>query len=129
MVGKRKRVLVLDDEELILELVRDIFQLLDLEVETVIDGKEAIQVFKDAWEQGNPFDLVVLDMTLPGDLDGVSTLREIRKIDPEIKAVVSSGYSADDIISNAQKYGFDAAVPKPYSISVLRETVDKLLKK
>ena len=125
---RNKKVLVLDDEELILELVRDIFQLLELDVETALDGPEAIEVFKAAWEKKEPFDLVVLDMTLPGELDGAATLQEMKKIDPEIKAVVSSGYSADDIISNAHKYGFDAAVPKPYSISVLRETVDKLLK-
>ncbi len=128
MALKNKRVLVLDDEELILELVRDIFQILEFEVETVLDGQEAIEVFKKAKEKGRPFDLVILDMTLPGELDGAATLQEIRKIDPEIKAVVSSGYSAEDIISNARKYGFDAAVPKPYSITILRETVNNLLK-
>jgi len=128
-MAKNKRVLVLDDEELILELVKDIFHILDLEVETVLDGREAVEIFKAARERGEPFDLVLLDMTLPGELDGAATLQEMRKIDPEIKAVVSSGYSADDIISNATKYGFDAAVPKPYSISVLRETVNRLLEK
>ncbi len=128
MALKNKRVLVLDDEELILELVRDIFQILEFEVETVLDGQEAIEVFKKAKAKGRPFDLVILDMTLPGELDGAATLQEIRKIDPEIKAVVSSGYSAEDIISNARKYGFDAAVPKPYSITILRETVNNLLK-
>ena len=127
-MAKDKKVLVLDDEELILELVRDIFKVLDLKVETALDGREAVAIFKDAWDRGEPFDLVVLDMNLPGGLDGVGTLREIRKIDPDIKAVVSSGYSADYIISNAINYGFDDAVPKPYSVTVLRQTVDKLLK-
>ena len=126
-MAKNKKVLVLDDEELILELVEDIFHVLDLDVETVLDGIQAVEIFREAREKGEPFDLVLLDMTLPGELDGAAALREMRKIDPEIKAVVSSGYSADDIISNAGKYGFDAAVPKPYSISVLRETVNKLL--
>ena len=128
-MAKNKRVLVLDDEELILELVEDIFHILDLEVETALDGRKAVEIFKAAREKGEPFDLVLLDMTLPGELDGAATLQEMRKIDPEIKAVVSSGYSADDIISNATKYGFDAAVPEPYSISALRETVNRLLEK
>ncbi len=126
-MAKNKKVLVLDDEELILELVEDIFHVLDLDVETVLDGRQAVEIFGKAKEKGEPFDLVLLDMTLPGELDGAAALREMRKIDPEIKAVVSSGYSADDIVSNASKYGFDAAVPKPYSISVLRETINKLL--
>jgi len=127
MAVTKKRVLVLDDEELILELVRDILELLDLRVATVADGREAVNIFKEAMAEGESFDLVLLDMSLPGELNGIDTLREIRKIDPSIKALVSSGYSADDIISNAKKYGFDGAVPKPYSISVLRDAVNKLL--
>ena len=127
MAVTKKRVLVLDDEELILELVRDILELLDLRVATVADGREAVNIFKEAMAKGESFDLVLLDMSLPGELNGIDTLREIRKIDPSIKALVSSGYSADDIISNAKKYGFDGAVPKPYSISVLRDAVNKLL--
>ena len=127
-MAKDKKILVLDDDELILELVRDIFQVLGLKVETAVDGREAVEIFKNAWDRREPFALVVLDMTLPGELDGIDTLREIRKIDSDVKAVLSSGYSADDIISNALNYGFDAAVPKPYSVAVLRQTVDKLLK-
>ncbi len=126
-MAEKKKVLVLDDEQLILELVEDIFRILDLEVQTAQDGWQAVDVFRAAREKGQPFDLVLLDMTLPGELDGAATLQEMRKLDPGIKAVVSSGYSADDIVANARRYGFDAAVPKPYSISVLRETVKQLL--
>lgn len=126
---KDKKVLVVDDEELILELVREIFKVSDLKVETALDGRKAIEIFKDAWDREEPFDLVLLDMNLPEDLDGVGTLLEIRKIDPDIKAVVSSGYAIDDVISNALDLGFDAAVAKPYSVSVLRGTVNKLLGK
>ncbi len=126
-MSEQKRVLVLDDEEMILELVTDIFTLIGFEVVPVTDAKEAISRFKEACEQEEPFDLVLFDMTLPGDMDGADVLREIRKIDPQIKAIVSSGYSQEELKERAGESGFDAAVPKPYSINVLRETVERLL--
>ncbi len=126
-MSEQKRVLVLDDEEMILELVTDIFTLIGFEVIPVTDAQEAISRFKEAHEKGQPFDLVLFDMTLPGDMDGADVLREIRKIDPQIKAIVSSGYSQEELKERAGESGFDAAVPKPYSINVLRETVERLL--
>ena len=128
-MGQIKRVLVLDDEEMILDLVTDIFQLIGFDVVSVTNGKAAIEEFQKAKKQGQPFDLVLFDMTLPGDMDGATVLKEIRKIDPNIKAIVSSGYSQDELKSKAGETGFDAAVPKPYSISLLKETVEELLRK
>ncbi|NPA95319.1 MAG: response regulator [Thermodesulfobacteria bacterium] len=127
-MANTKRVLVLDDEEMILELVTDIFKLMDFEVVSVTNSNEAIEEFKKAMDSGRPFDLVLFDMTLPGDMDGADVLREVRKLDPSIKAIVSSGYTQDKIKTVAGEHGFDAAVPKPYSISVLKETVQRLLK-
>jgi len=126
-MGKQKKVLVLDDEEMILELVTDIFTLIGFEVVPVTEAKEAINRFREAHEQGKPFDLVLFDMTLPGDMDGADVLHEIRKIDPQVKAIVSSGYSQEELKERTGDSGFDAAVPKPYSINVLRETVERLL--
>ena len=126
-MAKEKKALILDDEEMILELVSDIFQLIGFKVTAVISANEAISKFKEAHEQGEPFDLVLFDMTLPGELDGSDVLREIRKLDPNIKAIVSSGYSQEELKAKAEDDGFDAAVPKPYSITVLKETVERLL--
>ncbi len=123
-----KRVLVLDDEEMILELVSDIFQLIGFDVASVTTGEAAIQEFKKAKEQGQPFNLVLFDMTLPGDMDGATVLKEIKKIDPNVKAIVSSGHSHEELKTKAGDGGFDAAVPKPYSINMLKETVNELLK-
>ncbi len=128
-MGKIKRVLVLDDEEMILDLVTDIFQLIGFEVVPVTNAKAAIEEFQKAKGEGQPFDLVLFDMTLPGDMDGATVLKEIRKIDPDIKAIVSSGYSQEELKSKAGETGFDAAVPKPYSITLLKETVEELLTK
>ncbi len=122
-----KRVLVLDDEEMILELVTDIFKLMEFDVVSVTSSSAAIQEFKKAIDQGRPFDLVLFDMTLPGDMDGADVLKEVRKMDPNVKAIVSSGYAQEKIKAKAGESGFDAAVPKPYSITILKETVQRLL--
>ncbi len=121
------KVLVLDDEELILELVKDILTVFGFCVKTAVDGIQAVELFRRAWEKGEPFDLVILDMTLPGELDGVATLENIRAIDPDVKAIISSGYTGEDIMSNPRKYGFDAAVSKPYSVSVLHQVIQGLV--
>ncbi len=126
-MAERKKVLVLDDEEMILELVTDIFQLMDFQVVPVTNAREAIGKFKKAREEGMPFDLVLLDMTLPGDMNGADVLMELRKIEPGVKAIVSSGYSEEELKARAGINGFDAAIPKPYSISVLKETVERLM--
>ncbi len=123
-----KKILVLDDEELILELVTEFLKLLDFEVETATTGKEAISKFKKALEIKEPFDLVLFDMTLPDGMDGAQVLKEIKKLDPEIKAIVSTGYNTNDIMDDPKAFGFDAAIPKPYSLDKLKEVLSGLLK-
>ncbi len=126
-MNPKKRVLVLDDEEMILQLVTDIFNLMNFDVTAVTSAEEAISAFEEASRQGRPFDLCLFDMTLPGNMNGADVLRQIRKIDPNVKAIVSSGFSQEDMDMVKGETGFDAAVPKPYSITVLQETVQKLL--
>ena len=124
---KKKRILVLDDEELILELVTEFLQLLGLEVETAATGRKAIEKFKNAIDKKEPFSLVILDITLPEDMDGAEVLKEIKKIDPGIKAIVSTGYNTSDIMSDPRAFGFDAAIPKPFSLNKLKEVLNELL--
>ncbi len=124
---RKKRVLILDDEEMIRELTRDIFQLMGFEAETAGTGEEALAIFERAINEKRPFDMVIFDLTLPGDMDGVETLKAVRKLDPEVKAIVSSGYSEDNIMSAYRDFGFDAAVPKPYTITSLQEAIASIL--
>ncbi len=124
---KKKRVLILDDEEMIRELTRDIFQLMGFDVETAGTGEEALELFSRALEEDKAFDMVIFDLTLPGEMDGVETLRAVRKLDPNVKAIVSSGYSEDNIMSAYKDFGFDAAVPKPYTITSLQEAIASIL--
>ncbi len=123
--GKLK-ILVMDDEEIVLEVIQEMLKILGHEVVGVKDGKEAIEAYKEAKQKANPFDVVILDLTVPGGMGGNETLKELKKIDPDVKAIVSSGYSNDPIMSEYEKYGFKAVVPKPYGMDELKEALRKV---
>ena len=88
---------------------------------------ESILLYREASERGDPFDAVILDLTIPGGAGGRQALAEITKIDPHVKAIASSGYCNDAIMTDFKKYGFKAALPKPFCLEelsrVLRITV------
>ncbi|MCI0471247.1 MAG: response regulator, partial [Candidatus Aminicenantes bacterium] len=110
------KILLMDDEEIILDATSDILQELGYTVEAVKDGSQAIKRYKQALLAGAPFDAIIMDLVVPGSKGGVETIREILKIDPEARAVVSSGYSTDPVMANFREYGFSGAVSKPYKI-------------
>jgi len=121
------RVLVMDDEAEIRELIKDVLENMGMEVLTCADGKTAIEIYRREMQSSAPIDLVILDLTVPGELGGKETLQELLKIDPKIKAIVSSGYSNDPIMSEYKKYGFKGVVSKPYQINELIVTVQNVL--
>lgn len=124
---EKLRILVMDDEDMVLEVVKEMLRLLGHEVVGVKDGKEAVEAYKEAKQKANPFDVVILDLTVPGGMKGDEALRELKKIDPDVKAIVSSGYSNDPIMSEYEKYGFKAVIPKPYGLEELKEAIKKAL--
>ena len=89
---------------------------------------ETLEKFKQAKEADNPYDVVIMDLTIPGGMGGKETLVELRKIDPQVMAIVSSGYANDPIMANYKEYGFAGVVPKPYRIEELSVAVQKLLR-
>ncbi len=121
------RVLLMDDEEIIREVGSEMLQSLGLNVATARDGKEAIQLYRKEMESNNNFDLVVLDLTVPGGKGGKETLAELRQIDPEVKAIVSSGYSNDPIMAEFDKYGFNGYVSKPYRLEEMANAIRKVM--
>jgi len=123
----RLKILVMDDEEIVLEVIQEMLKILGHEAIGVRDGKQAIEVYKEAKEQGSPFDVVILDLTVPTGMGGEETMKELLKIDPDVKAIVSSGYSNDPIMSEYEKYGFKAVVPKPYGMDELKEVLRKVI--
>ncbi len=121
------RVLVMDDEQFIRELAAEIIVKIGYEVECAVDGNEAVQRYRDAQSLGRPFDCVVLDLTVPGGLGGAETIKKLFEFDPDVKAIVSSGYSTGPILSNYQIYGFSGIINKPYELKTVKNVIQKVL--
>ena len=95
------------------------------EVTRARDGEQAIELYEEALSSGNSFKAVILDLTIPGGMGGLKTLTELSKeIDPTIKAVVSSGYSNDPVLSSYRDHGFCGILPKPYTRTDLAEALN-----
>jgi two-component system, cell cycle sensor histidine kinase and response regulator CckA len=115
------RILVMDDEEMMRILVGEILGHLGYEIQSVEDGEKALACFREAQAQGNPFDAVILDLIVSGGMGGKETIEELLKIDPSVKAIVSSGYSNDPVMVEFNRHGFKGALSKPYGINDLRD--------
>ncbi|HYA15659.1 MAG TPA: ATP-binding protein, partial [Syntrophales bacterium] len=125
--AKKGRILVMDDEELIRDVAKNMMAALGHESECVENGEEAIKMFRHARETETPFDVVILDLTVKGGMGGEETVRRLREIDPDVKTIVSSGYSDDSIIADYQSHGFSAYLKKPYAMESLRTILNSLL--
>ena len=122
------RILVMDDEEIIRDVADGILSRLGYEVECASNGAHAVEVYAQAKEKGRPFDVVIMDLTVPGGMGGKETLKKLREIDPGVTAIVSSGYSNDPIMAEYGKYGFRGVVCKPYTIKELSDAVQRVIK-
>ncbi len=121
------RILVMDDEELVSEVTGAILKTLGYEVEFAKDGSEAIELYKKTMKSGKPFNVVIMDLTIPGGMGGKEAIRKLAEIDPGVKAIVSSGYFNDPVMAEFKKYGFVGVMAKPYKIEELSETLYKVL--
>jgi CheY-like chemotaxis protein len=126
--AKRKgRILVMDDEEMIRAVAGELLAVLGHDVAFAETGEVALETYRAAQEDGRPFDVVILDLTVRGGMGGVETVRQLNKMDPHVKAVVSSGYSDDTTIANYMSQGFKASLKKPYHVDALRDVLNKIL--
>jgi PAS domain S-box-containing protein len=120
------RIMVMDDEEAIRNLLERQLKSMGHKTELVKEGTEAVASFGAAIESGLPFDLVIMDLTIPGGMGGKETITKLLEIDPEVKAIVSSGYSNDPIMARPEKYGFSGVFHKPFRMNELRATIQSL---
>jgi signal transduction histidine kinase/CheY-like chemotaxis protein/uncharacterized protein YdeI (BOF family) len=123
------RILFMDDEEPIRLAAKGLFARLDHDVTVVGDGAEAVREYRAAQRSGRPYDVVVLDLTVPGGMGGRAAMEELRAIDPEVRAIVSSGYSSDPVMANYEEFGFAAVVAKPYDIKALVAAVHQVARR
>ena len=117
----------MDDDEALLEVAGEILEHLGYEVAFVRNGLEALKKYKESMEAGHPFDGVILDLTIPGGMGGKEAIKKLREIDPDIKALVSSGYSNERIMSNPEHYGFSDVIAKPYKIEQMDKALQRVL--
>ncbi len=121
------RVLVMDDEPLVFELALRMLSHLGFEGIGASDGTEALRLYKEAHESGHPFDAVIMDLTIIGGMGGKDAIAALLDFDPKVRAVVSSGYSNDPIMSNYRDFGFKAVLTKPYKISEMQSVLASVL--
>lgn len=121
------RVLFMDDDEGVRDLARQMLQRLSYDVEVAGDGDEAIALFSRARERGEPFDIVILDLMVQGGKGGLATFDELKRIQPSIRAVLSSGLSPDTEAGDYLARGFSGIIPKPYRIGEIDALLQSLL--
>jgi CheY-like chemotaxis protein len=123
----RARVLFMDDEQSIRGMAEMFLQRLGVQCETAADGSEAVLKYRAAREAGQPFDAVIMDLTVPGGMGGREAMEQLRLIDPGVRAIVSSGYSRDPVLANYRSHGFCGILPKPYGLEQLRHVLQQVI--
>ncbi len=121
------RVLIMDDENMLRNSLAEILRAQGYEVESATDGNDAIELYTKAMESSTPFDAVILDLTVPGGMGGREALKKLLSMDPAVKAIVSSGYSTDPVMSDYKKYGFSGMVAKPFKVKELYRIVHEVM--
>ena len=121
------RILVMDDDESVRSIAGQLLAALGHEAVLAERGETALEEYRSALEAGRPFDIVILDLTIRGGMGGAETMRRLLEIDAGVKAVVSSGYSNDEVTSSFREHGFRAFLKKPYRLEDLKATLDALL--
>jgi CheY-like chemotaxis protein len=114
-----KKVLLMDDEELVRKGAAWLLRDAGYEVECAREGAEAVELYREALEANRPFDAVVLDLTVPGGVGGEECMRQLRALDPRVRAIVCSGYSDEPVVADFRQYGFRGVVTKPFTLDDL----------
>jgi len=123
------KILVMDDDVLVRNSLEEMLTKLGYEVETSCHGGEAVEKFRHAQSLGKSFRIAILDLTIPGGMGALETMRKLVEMDPQIKAIISSGYPLNDVMQEFQRYGFAGVLEKPFKLKMLGETLSAVLKK
>lgn len=124
--GTRHRVLVMDDDATVREMLRACLARLGHEAQFAAEGREALVAYEAAMRQGQPFDVVILDLTIPGGMGGREAIGALLRLDPRVRAIVSSGYCDDAVLARYQEHGFCSVLPKPYGTRDLQRILASL---
>lgn len=128
MTSKGK-VLLMDDEQIILDVTLEVLKFLGYSVMFAREGAAAIEIYKNEKAAGVPFDLVILDLSVPDGMGGKEAIGLLKAFDPDVKAVISTGFSNDPVVLDFARYGFSGKLTKPYKINDLKKVLEQLVRK
>ncbi len=120
------KVLIMDDDEQVCNITGKMVERFGYTAFSVSDGELALNSYKQEMEKNNKYDIVLMDLTIPGGMGGKETVTKLLTIDPDAKAIVISGYSNDPVLSNFADYGFKGMLVKPFKIDELKKTIDQV---
>jgi CheY-like chemotaxis protein len=123
--GNAQKILLMDDEKIILDIAKEMLEYLNFQVETATDGEEAIKKYKKALDE-EPFEVVIMDLTVPGGMGGKEAINKLKEIDPKVTAIVSSGYSMDPVMANYKEFGFKGVLAKPFKIEDIMRVLNQI---
>jgi CheY-like chemotaxis protein len=116
----------MDDETAIRSMATIFMERIGYDCDVAVDGGEAVRKYGDALAAGRKYEVVIMDLTVPGGMGGREAMRELLAIDPDAKAVVSSGYCQDPVMANFRDYGFRDVLAKPYSVLDVSQALSAL---
>ena len=125
--GQKRRILLMDDEQMILDIVSRMLGHLGYEVTTCTDGSQAIAAFAKAKSQSEPFDVVMMDLVIPNGVGGQDAVHTIKKIDPGARVIASSGHLEHPVMLDHKKFGFNAVLEKPYKLEKLQQVIEAVI--
>ena len=120
-------IMIMDDEEIVRKVAKEMLSLFGFEVVLAKDGREALELYKQHMQGGTPIDAVIMDLTIPGGMGGREAVTKLLAIDADAKVIVSSGYSNDPVMANYRDYGFSGVIDKPFRTQDLSETIGNVL--
>lgn len=128
VIKGKGRIIIMDDDQGIQKISKKLINTLGYYVEITSNGTDLLKEYETALKNNNKFDIVILDLTIKGGMGGIRTMELLRKMDPNVKAIVSSGYSKEPVMANYKDYGFKGVLPKPYSLNHLSKILDEVMK-
>ena len=123
----RKRILFMDDEEMLRSVVSRMLEIMGYDVVAAADGDEALRLYIEASENGSRFDAVILDLSVNSGMGGREAAEKLVEYDPDVIALVSSGFVGDTVLQNYREFGFRGVIPKPYTSDELRDGLSRVL--
>lgn len=121
------KILLMDDEDMIRDVAGQMFDIFGFEVDLVDEGQKAVDLYRVAFEKNSPYDLVILDISVPDGWGAREAIKELISIDKNVKAVISSGYQDDPMVLHHERYNFCGVIQKPYDIEEVEKAIRSLL--